>query len=1272
MDNKIINATYGKIKIINVLNIIKKYTNKKFKVSNKIFKIDPEPDIVKELILYFNNGDKMIIKEGSICDLQAIKKQNKNIQKIKSTKIIDIKRNDTSFLLRKSHIYVRLTGGFGNQLFMLFNAISASIKYKKKLIVYYNDKYEELCLVRNIIRKSPTKYKTFKNIKFTEMSNLKNYIEYKEPTFTYKDFKLLDNKNYILTGYFQSFNYFWDNINIIKDNLYIDMELINNIKDKLNKFNKKIIAIHYRLGDYLNNPDVHPVLPIEYFKMALSYYNLDDYTIILFSDDTKMAADKLKDLHLNYIIADDLYSTDEEQFYILCLSNIRICSNSSYSLMSCYFNEMYNFISDAEYIFPYKWFGNKGPKYNMNDLMLNYKFYVINYDNPPIKKYDVVSCLHIKDKNRYNKFLPYNKKFLLESNKYYYISTDKYDEIEAEHISEDLYPFSKNDVFSYICKYIPENRCGWYYQQLLKLYIFNVIKSDYVLILDADILLLKNLYLFEGNTPILFKRNTGNKVMHLPYFEFLKIVYPKLNYDKQDSGICHFMLFKRLHVEALLNDISIIHNKPAWQGILDSVIKYIQLFKYNTSIMSEYELYYHYIKSSKTYKYINNLEYCDTAFIHFNPVNTKYTFIGDHDYLTNNINASDTNLIEHNIFNKYNEYINNLFINYQLYNIKNREYILNTNKEINKYLESNKVNICINNIDYKDIIMKSDYLLNNLQYGNYDSVYIYRNINAKLKNHIIILCKNPPKFDEIILNVNYIIISDSIIDYIYVKPLCDYDINDVEYIIYDDIHNELICNIDICIAGNSKHTLFTDFIANKILFLQICIPSFENLPDKIKAFSEHNNEIFWNIKLDKNLCDKFIKTNYHYYMDICYNLIYSITSRTDLLRHLFLYKYGGCYFDLSVKVCNDMFYELLYEYDFITSRDENYDLLQNGILFIKNKNSIISNKMIIELLSGVFNYNLNINNKKSFLYNIDSTTDSFFYGPITLFNIYNEIRDDITYKCKILNTFIKNKIKINNSLTEFESYAYDNDIKYLQVKYIGYNNDLRSALKNPHYSLNYRNKLYYYSPLNLFDKIIIINLEHRKDRRKEIINELNKFIISPDKIYILDAVYIKNDGALGCTMSHINALEYAITNNLNNVIILEDDFCFPQNIEQFNENKFNENILRFMVMNIKWDCLLFTISEYGPPVNINTNIDGIFKNLWSQSAAGYAINKSIFTELQNIYSITKNINKCGIDYYWNVLRTKYDFYIVKDTLGSQRKSYSDIENKNVNYKFINK
>jgi len=166
----------------------------------------------------------------------------------------------------------------------------------------------------------------------------------------------------------------------------------------------------------------------------------------------------------------------------------------------------------------------------------------------------------------------------------------------------------------------------------------------------------------------------------------------------------------------------------------------------------------------------------------------------------------------------------------------------------------------------------------------------------------------------------------------------------------------------------------------------------------------------WDIKLDKNLCEKFIKRNFHNNFYLCYCMIYSVSNQIDLLRYLFLYKFGGCYFDISIKLINNEFLQLLDEFEFISSRDEDADLLQNGILFIKHKKSIICEKLLLEILSGVINYNTNTFNKKSFIYNVNPTHDGFFYGPTLLYKIYEDVKDNVN--CKLLNTYFSKKILI--------------------------------------------------------------------------------------------------------------------------------------------------------------------------------------------------------------------------------------------------------------------
>ena len=64
-----------------------------------------------------------------------------------------------------------------------------------------------------------------------------------------------------------------------------------------------------------------------------------------------------------------MFSDDEDQFFMLSLSDVKICAASTFSLMSCYLNDIFKFVEDCEYVFPEKWFGPSGPDYNMYDIL---------------------------------------------------------------------------------------------------------------------------------------------------------------------------------------------------------------------------------------------------------------------------------------------------------------------------------------------------------------------------------------------------------------------------------------------------------------------------------------------------------------------------------------------------------------------------------------------------------------------------------------------------------------------------------------------------------------------------------------------------------------------------------------------------------------------------------------------------------------------------------------------------------------------------------------
>ena len=267
-----------------------------------------------------------------------------------------------------SILYLQTIGGLGNQLFMIFNVIALSIKFDMKYNIDFNRFYKYQYLNdNNVLRKSSKEYNLFKKIKFKTIPN-KNLKKINEKNYKFNMIKLESRNNYEVLGYYQSYKYFWDYKDEIKNKMYIDYNLINKIKKIYSKFNKKIIAIHIRLGDYKKYTSFYGKISLNYYKAALSEFNLNDYQIILFSDDYEDASKFLKPLNLNLTSADSILTDDEEQLYMLIIADVKICSNSTYSLMSCYFSEILN-IGKNKYYFPKKWFGIKGPDYDIYDLI---------------------------------------------------------------------------------------------------------------------------------------------------------------------------------------------------------------------------------------------------------------------------------------------------------------------------------------------------------------------------------------------------------------------------------------------------------------------------------------------------------------------------------------------------------------------------------------------------------------------------------------------------------------------------------------------------------------------------------------------------------------------------------------------------------------------------------------------------------------------------------------------------------------------------------------
>lgn len=196
------------------------------------------------------------------------------------------------------------------------------------------------------------------------------------------------------------------------------------------------------------------------------------------------------------------------------------------------------------------------------------------------------------------------------------------------------------------------------------------------------------------------------------------------------------------------------------------------------------------------------------------------------------------------------------------------------------------------------------------------------------------------------------------------------------------------------------------------------------------------------------------------------------------------------------------------------------------------------------------------------------------------------------------------------------------------------------------------------------DKLYYINLDRRLDRRAHIENVLSKINIK--NIGRITAFDFPNNGSYGCALSHIYAIEDAIKNDYNNIIIFEDDF------EPFNIDLLNESLMKFFDNVIEYDVLMISsnIISYE-----KTDIPNILRINEAQTTSGYCINKRFFNKILLNFKESANHLKgnesCkyrwAIDQNWKKLQLNNIFLSFYPKLGKQISGFSDIEDRDVNY-----
>jgi GR25 family glycosyltransferase involved in LPS biosynthesis len=198
---------------------------------------------------------------------------------------------------------------------------------------------------------------------------------------------------------------------------------------------------------------------------------------------------------------------------------------------------------------------------------------------------------------------------------------------------------------------------------------------------------------------------------------------------------------------------------------------------------------------------------------------------------------------------------------------------------------------------------------------------------------------------------------------------------------------------------------------------------------------------------------------------------------------------------------------------------------------------------------------------------------------------------------------------------------------------------------------------------DFFDKVYCINLDKRPDRWKKVNIEFEKNgFKNVERFPAVDGKTIINnthllDGELGIIKTHLKLIQKCKLENLNNVLIMEDDVTFSDDIK--NIEKFLQDIPS------DWEMIYFggNHKQSIPPTHIKNNV---YKLNGTVAIQCVAINSSIFDEI--LYNLPKY--PFQVDNFYTEIQKKGKVYGLIPNLVFQTEDYSDIQNKLVNYDYL--
>lgn len=202
---------------------------------------------------------------------------------------------------------------------------------------------------------------------------------------------------------------------------------------------------------------------------------------------------------------------------------------------------------------------------------------------------------------------------------------------------------------------------------------------------------------------------------------------------------------------------------------------------------------------------------------------------------------------------------------------------------------------------------------------------------------------------------------------------------------------------------------------------------------------------------------------------------------------------------------------------------------------------------------------------------------------------------------------------------------------------------------------------------------VYINLDSRGDRRALFETQIDElqcqypqdFAFAP--VARFSAIRDTENGAIGCTKSHIECIRIAKNNGWDHVLIFEDDalIIHPEVLV----HQVSSFLSRFRD---EWDVVLFSGNNY-PPFKIEA--PDCFQIANCQTTGCYLVCSRYYDTLlcnfeEGLAGLIANPGNASVyacDAYWKQLQCSDRWFLITPLCIIQRAGYSDIEKMDVNY-----